>query len=864
MTEHILSDSPTDNSGKNNNPNLDVADSSNSQPVEVIDLVEVEPSLEHADDYGVDKIKVLEGLDAVRKRPGMYIGDTGERGYHHLVFEVVDNSIDEAMAGCCSEIKVTVHMNGSLSVEDDGRGIPTDIHPTEGVSAVEVVLTKLHAGGKFENKAYKVSGGLHGVGVSVVNALSERLTVEVHRGGRVYMQEYKRGKPLYALKEVGVTKDNGTRVNFFPDHEIFPEVEGFKSETLANRFRELAFLNAGVRIVFKDERVGREQIFQYEGGIKSFVSHLNKSKTVLHPEPIYFADVRDGISVEVAMQYNDSYTESVYSFANNINTIEGGTHLAGFKSMLTRGINSYANSSGLIKNTKDNLQGEDIREGLTAIISVKIPQPQFEGQTKTKLGNSEVKGLVDQILGEKLSIFLEENPAVGRAIISKSLDAQRAREAARRARELVRRKGALDSMALPGKLADCQNEDPAVSEIFLVEGDSAGGSAKQGRDRTNQAILPLKGKILNVEKARFDKMLAYEEIRTIITALGCGIGKDDFDIDKLRYHKVIIMTDADVDGSHIRTLLLTFFFRQMPELIERGYLYIAQPPLYRVKKGKKENYLHDEKAFESFIVNVDADGLELTTQGGGELLFAEQELENFIKEVGEYQRSLEQLEKMGFKKAVVQALSEYESGNNIDVIEAFRNRDSLQVIASWVEKYVEAHFEDIRITSDVLRDDEHADVYACLFQVNDNGGQSITKIQQSLIDSDQFEHLRTLVRKSRLLGCAPFVLRSVPASESAGGKSYYEEFKTFLDVRAKVVERGRTGMVITRFKGLGEMNPEQLWDTTLDPKERSLLRVQVEDVINADELFTLLMGDTVEPRREFIEKNALNVRNVDI
>ena len=595
------------------------------------------------DEYGVDKIKVLEGLDAVRKRPGMYIGDTATRGYHHLVFEVVDNSIDEAMAGHCDTVYITIHVNGSVTVENNGRGIPTDIHPEEGISAVQVVLTKLHAGGKFENKAYKVSGGLHGVGVSVVNALSKTLSVEVKRKGKVFFQEYQGGEPTEELKEIGTTDKQGTRITFLPDREIFKEVEGFSYDTLASRFRELAFLNAGIKINFKDERTGKSQEFFYEGGIKSFVQHLNKTKSPLFPEPVYFSGERDGVSLDVALQYNEGFTEAVYTFANNINTIEGGTHLAGFRTSLTRAINSYASSAGLIKSAKDNLQGDDVREGLTAVISVKIPEPQFEGQTKTKLGNSEVKGLVEQMLGDKLSAFFEENPSVAKTIINKGLEAQRARDAAKRARDLVRRKGALDSLSLPGKLADCQNEDPESCEVFLVEGDSAGGSAKQGRDRTNQAILPLKGKILNVEKARFDKMLAFEEIRTLITALGCGIGKDDFNIEKLRYHKVVIMTDADVDGSHIRTLLLTFFFRQMPELIEKGYLYIAQPPLYRIKKGKKEHYLHDDKAFDAFIIHAGAEGLKLKGVGADRELSG-QELELFLRECSEAQKLLQVFE----------------------------------------------------------------------------------------------------------------------------------------------------------------------------------------------------------------------------
>lgn len=806
------------------------------------------------DDYGVDKIKVLEGLDAVRKRPGMYIGDTGERGYHHLVFEVIDNSIDEAMAGYCKAIEVVVHLNGSITVTDDGRGIPTDIHPTEGVSAVEVVMTKLHAGGKFENKAYKVSGGLHGVGISVVNALSERLTVEVRRGGYVYMQEYKRGLPLYSLKQVGVTKGTGTKVNFFPDREIFPDIEGFKFETLGNRFRELAFLNAGVKIIFRDERTAKEQIFLYEGGITSFVQHLNKTKTVLHQEPLFFSETRDGISFEAALQYNDGYTESVYTFANNINTIEGGTHLAGFRGALTRVVNNYGASSGMFKGAKENLQGEDIREGLTAIISVKIPNPQFEGQTKTKLGNSEVKGLVEQIFGDKLATFFEENPAIAKQIVGKSLDAQRAREAARRARDLVRRKGLLDSIALPGKLADCQNEDPAQCELFLVEGDSAGGSAKQGRDRHNQAILPLKGKILNVERARFDKMLASEEIRALITALGCGIGEDDFSIDKLRYHKVIIMTDADVDGSHIRTLLLTFFYRQMPLLLERGYLYIAQPPLYRIKKGKKENYLHDEKAFDNFIIHAGCDGLQLV--GSGDVKFSGQDLENLVRELGERERLLDSLEKSGMHKMVVRALTECG-----DVLpQWFDNAEQLKSTSTQVVNYISQHSPDLQVKFDVLYDDEHIDVYTVLFSIIENGSTSTTKVQQSFIDSDQFQHLRLPVLRTRMLGEFPCRLEDI----NEGSAKFSEECRSLLDIWDFISARGRNGMIITRFKGLGEMNPEQLWDTTLNPANRSLLKVQIEDVIAADALFTLLMGDNVDPRREFIEQNALNVRNMDI
>lgn len=800
-------------------------------------------------EYGADKIKVLEGLEAVRKRPGMYIGDTAERGYHHLVFEVVDNSIDESMAGHCDVISVTIHLNGSITVEDNGRGIPTEIHPQEGISAVEVVLTKLHAGGKFENKAYQVSGGLHGVGVSVVNALSERLLVEVKRDGTVFFQEYSRGDALSPLKEIGTTELTGTRVTFLPDKEIFPNIEGFKFDLLASRFRELAFLNAGVRIRFKDERSGREQVFHYEGGIKSFVQHLNKTKSPIFPEPIHFIGEKDGVGLEVALQYSDSYQESVYSFANNINTIEGGTHLAGFRTCLTRVVNNYASSRGLIKSNKENLQGDDIREGLTAIISVKIPEPQFEGQTKTKLGNSDVKGLVEQLLGDKLSGFFEENPTIAKAIVGKGLDAQRAREAAKRARELVRRKGALDGMALPGKLADCQNEDPTVCEIYLVEGDSAGGSAKQGRNRENQAILPLRGKILNVEKARFDKMLGFEEIRTIVTALGCGIGKDDFNLEKLRYHKVVIMTDADVDGSHIRTLLLTFFFRQMPELIENGHLFIAQPPLYRIKRGKKEHYLHDDKAFETFVIHHGADDLTLSAQQGSRTL-SDEHLESFLRDIGHASRVLDVLEIEGPARLMLGLLAEDARVEK----ELFDQKDKLSEVIDEV-------FERLKLAdAEVVGIEKHWDEKGSLavdLSVNTETDHFPFRLSFELLASDDFKRLQEIMRKGKALGDAHYTLTS-------GDGKLEESHSHIFGVRESVLERGRHGLQITRFKGLGEMNPEQLWDTTLNPENRSMLRVDVDDAIQADALFTLLMGDSVDPRREFIEENALKVRNLDI
>lgn len=807
------------------------------------------------DDYGVEKIKVLEGLDAVRKRPGMYIGDTFERGYHHLVFEVVDNSIDEALAGHCDTISITIHVNGSVTVEDNGRGIPTDIHPTEGVSAVEVVLTKLHAGGKFENKAYKVSGGLHGVGVSVVNALSERLAVEVKRDGHVYFQEYQRGVPVHPLKQIGTTSARGTRVTFHPDSQVFTEVEGFKFDILSARFRELAFLNAGIRIVFKDERAGKTQEFHYEGGIKSFVSHLNKTKSPLFPEPLFFSDSRDGSSLEVALQYNEGYNENVYAFANNINTIEGGTHLAGFRTALTRVVNNYALTRGFIKGgSKENLQGEDIREGLTAVISVKIPNPQFEGQTKTKLGNSEVKGLVEQMLGEKLASFFEEKPAIAKAIVNKGLDAQRARDAAKRARELVRRKGALDSMALPGKLADCQNEDPAVCEIYLVEGDSAGGSAKQGRDRTNQAILPLKGKILNVEKARFDKMLAFEEIRTIITALGCGIGKDDFDISKLRYHKVVIMTDADVDGSHIRTLLLTFFYRQMPELIERGYLYIAQPPLYRIKKGRVEHYLHDEKSFEAFIINAGSEGTVVQGTKGDRKLTG-QELERFLRELGEAVRILQVLSPLEPVTMMVAAVASQADFSR----DLLKDRAALEAFGERTLRWLFERKPDLTEGEVSVREDAEHGAFRLTLTVRRENEPYSASFDFSLAVSEDFMRLQDILSKTESLGAPPYVISSSDAK-----KTQEKSCLSLFDIREEVLDRGRAGLTVTRFKGLGEMNPEQLWETTLDPAERSMLQVRVEDGIEADELFTLLMGDAVEPRREFIEENALKVRNLDI
>src|SRR3954470_19711494 len=646
-----------------------------------------------AGDYGADKIKVLEGLEAVRKRPAMYIGSTGEPGLHHLVYEVVDNSIDEALAGFCDLVNVTIHIDNSVTVIDNGRGIPVDMHES-GKSAAEVVLTVLHAGGKFDNDAYKVSGGLHGVGVSVVNALSEELNLEIWRDGRVYQQSYERGHPLTDLQATGTTKRRGTKVRFKPDPQIFETIE-FSFDTLAQRLRELAFLNGGVTITLDDERdQGKSHRFHYEGGIREFVTHLNKNKAVVNDAPIYMQAQKDRIDVEIALQWNDGYSETVYTFANNINTHEGGTHLSGFRSALTRTINAYAAANNLAKDLKESVGGDDIREGLVAIISVKIPQPQFEGQTKTKLGNTEVKGIVEQIVNEKLGTYLEETPAVARRIISKAVDAARARDAARKARDLVRRKGALDSSTLPGKLADCQERDPALSELYIVEGESAGGSAKQGRDRRFQAILPIKGKILNVEKARFDKMLSSEEIRTMIAALGCGIGHEDFDISKLRYHRVIIMTDADVDGSHIRTLLLTFFYRQMPQLIDQGYVYIAQPPLYRAKRGKGETYIKDDRELESFLIRRAAEARKVTV--AGRTTVSGDELVRVLQRLIAYGKQIQVVERRGQPRDIVEKLL----ARDIRDKALFADRENL-------EAFVQAIAAEGR-TVTVLADEEHS------------------------------------------------------------------------------------------------------------------------------------------------------------
>ncbi len=800
-----------------------------------------------AQQYDATSIKVLGGIEAVRKRPAMYIGSTGQIGLHHLVWEVVDNSVDEALAGECDRIEVTVHTDNSVTVIDNGRGIPVDIHKEEGRSAAEVVMTVLHAGGKFDTKSYKVSGGLHGVGVSVVNALSEWLDLEIWREGAgqgqqrqryTWEQSYERGKPLAPLKQTGKTERRGTKITFLPDREIFDSIE-FNYDTLAQRLRELSFLNKGLTIVLNDERSEKHAEFHYTGGIAEFIKHLNKNKDVLHPTPIYAEAERDDVHMEFALQYNEGYAETVFSFANNINTVDGGTHLSGFRSALTRAINQFGQNQGLFKDVKENLQGEDVREGLVAVISVKLQQPQFEGQTKGKL-NSDIQSTVASFVYEKLMEQFEKNPTVGRKICAKSVDAARAREAARKARELTRRKGALDSGGLPGKLADCQEKDPARCELFLVEGDSAGGSAKQGRDRRYQAILPLRGKILNVEKARFDKMLGHEEIRALITALGTGIGKDDFDATKLRYGKIIIMTDADVDGSHIRTLLLTFFYRQMYELVERGHVYIAQPPLYLIKKGKSLRYIRDEKEFrrevmrratEDHAVEIGNGAKKVKLEGG--------ELTNFLMALAEYIELFDKLEKRMGDARPVNAMLKAELGKRAEL----EDKAKLEAVSK------ELKAEGFKTS---LKLDEEHNLNTLTFSSETLGERTIN---WELVSSADYKRLLDLHRRVRNHDQPPFVI------SSNGSQLTIEDRKELLE---HVMTIGKKAFTVQRFKGLGEMNPNQLWETTMDAEKRTLLQVRVEDQVEADSIFTVLMGDAVEPRRQFIEGNALEVKNLDI
>ena len=827
--------------------------------------------------YTADSIKVLKGLEAVRKRPGMYIGDTDDAsGLHHMVFELVDNAIDEAQAGYCDQVIVTVHEDNSVTVSDNGRGIPVGLHKGEKRSAAEVIMTELHSGGKFDNNSYKVSGGLHGVGVSVVNALSQRLHLEIHREDKVWKQDYERGVPAAPIEPTAETEDSGTHVSFWPDPQIFSVLE-FSYETLAQRLRELSFLNRGIRIDLIDERVDKQATFQFEGGIQTFVEHLNRNKTPLHAPPIFLTAERDDDgegreTVEVALQWNDGYQEQIYCFTNTINNRDGGTHLSGFRSALTRTVNAYAGASGLSKNLKDNLSGDDVREGLTAIISVKIKDPKFSSQTKEKLVSSEVKGWVEQVINDRLGTFFEENPKVAKRIIEKGIEAARAREAARKARELTRRKGALDGTNLPGKLADCSERDPEIAELFLVEGDSAGGSAKQGRDRRFQAILPLRGKILNVEKARFDKMLSSEEIKTLISALGTGIGRDDFDIAKLRYHKLIIMCDADVDGSHIRTLILTFFFRQMREIIERGHLFIAQPPLYKVTEGKRSRYLKDDAEYRDFLIDrvrnrwrvVIDDGAEWadkkqsgandstndSTNGGdaaGDLIKG-RALARLLSRLETFRGHVEGLVRRGFPQDALKVV----------LLQGVHDRHSLEdpEILERVAQIIEASgFHGVE-----LERPEPGKFGAVRFRSRRDGVERQIAVDFDLVTTPEF---RALARNSaglRALSARGFTVIRLGKD---GAVTEQTEVDDYQDVVEMLYDTAKKGLSIQRYKGLGEMNPGQLWETTMDPDRRVLLQVRIEDEIDADVVFATLMGDQVEPRRKFIEENAL-AANIDV
>ncbi len=795
------------------------------------------------DKYDARTIQVLEGSEAVRKRPAMYIGDISMRGLHHLVYEVVDNSVDEAMGGYCQNIVVTVHVDNSVTVSDDGRGIPVDMHKTQKKPAVEVVLTTLHAGGKFDHRSYKVSGGLHGVGVSVVNALSEWLEVEIKRDGKVYHQEYEKGRTASKLTVVGKAKSTGTSVTFKADNEIFKGTLEYSFETLSNRLRELAFLNKGLKIKLKDERKDKEVEFQFSGGIISFVEHLNRNKTPLHKKVIYFSGEKDGVSCEIALQYNDGYSENIFTFVNNINTIEGGTHLSGFKSALTRTVNQYCKNKNMLKASDVAISGDDIREGITVVISAKVPNPQFEGQTKTKLGNGEVEGIVASIVNENLSSFFEEHPSVANKAIEKAILAARAREAARKARELTRRKGALESMSLPGKLADCSERDASLCELYIVEGDSAGGSSRQGRDRRFQAILPIKGKILNVEKARLDKALSNEEIRTIISALGTGIG-NEFDIARLRYHKVILMCDADSDGSHIRTLLLTLFFRQMQQLVEQGHVYIAQPPLYKVKRGKREEYIDTEKDMNNFLFDLGTEGLNLT-RSKDKKAFKDKQLKELLNLVAGFERLAGALEKRGVK------LSKYIG---------FRHKKTkkLPVFMVKVEQVTQFLYDNDELAKAIKKLEKE---FGKDVEIGEKTGH-VTEFYEA-------RDMEKIIDKIAKMG---FEIEQVFDVTSTGKKKPFKitseddikELDTLKECLDYVREIARKGLTIQRYKGLGEMNPSQLWETTMNPDTRTLLKVTLEDAVEANEMFTILMGDQVEPRRKFIEDHALEVRNLDI